>query len=94
MSDNTRTLLWVSCLHICLGTEIGHEGEYEALGGVTSHEDIIRSDTVVMMSNFVVLNFFYWNYRMTIYIYSLYITYRNNQEWVSCLCMFIHLIDV
>ena len=48
----------------------------------------ISSDTVVMMSNFVVLNFFYWNYRMTIYIYSLYITYRNNQEWVSCLCMF------
>ena len=29
-----------------------------ALGGVTSHADLIRSDTVVMMSNFVVLYFF------------------------------------
>ena len=29
-----------------------------ALGGITSHEDLIRSDTVVMMSNFVVVVFF------------------------------------
>ena len=46
-----------------------------ALGGVTSHEDLIRSDTVVMMSNFVVVYFFYWDYRMTIYIYILTVYY-------------------
>ena len=38
----------------------------------TSHEDLIRSDTVVMMSNFVVVYFFCWDYRMTIYILTVY----------------------
>ena len=42
------------------------------LPAVTSHEDLIRSDTVVIMSNFVVVYFFYWDYRMTIYILTVY----------------------
>ena len=51
---------WVSCLHM-----FRHLVELPV-------EDIIRSDTAVMMSNFVVVYFFYWDYRMTIYILTVY----------------------